>query len=154
MKKNLGLSMVEVMIGVILLALMVIPSLNVITSKTRTVTATRDHSQAAFVAQKVQETARAFKFDLIESDQYSSDPQMQKKTYEWKLKNEDDFRRHNLNGIEYLIDEVAIDPAVNKEDPDTNQSVILLLFKFTVKYTGKDGRDHSLRINTAISRRG
>ena len=46
MKKNQGLSMVEVMIGVILLALMVIPSLNVITSKTRTVTATRDHSLA------------------------------------------------------------------------------------------------------------
>lgn len=154
MSKKFGLSMVEVMIGVILLALIVIPSLNVITSKTRTVTATRDHSQAAFVAQKVQETARAFKFDLLDSDQYVSNPTMQKKTYEWKLKNEDEYRRHVLNGIEYLIDEVAIDPVFNKEDPDPNQAIILLLFKFTVKYKGKDGRDHNLRINTAIARRG
>lgn len=153
MKRN-GMSMIEIMIGVILLALIIVPSLNVITSKTRTVTATRDHSQAAFVAQKIQEMARAFKFDLLDSDKYSSDLQMQKKTYEWKLKNQDEYKRHNLNGIDYLIEDVAIDPALNKEDADPNQPAILYLFRFTVKYKGKDGRDHQLRINTAISQRG
>ena len=143
--------MVEVMIGVILLALIVIPSLNVIGTKTKTVTATRDHSQAAFVAQKIQETARAFKFALLEADQYSSEPQKQKTTFEWKLKNDDDYRKHSLNGIDYQIEEVAVDAVENKLD--STQASNLCLFKFAVKYTGKDRREHVLRINTAISRR-
>jgi len=81
-----GMSMIEIMIGVILLALIVVPSLNVIISQTKTVTATRDHSQAAFVAQKIQETCRSYRFDMIEADQYASKPAEQKKTFEWRLK--------------------------------------------------------------------
>ncbi len=153
MKKQIGMSMIEIIIGVVLLALIVVPSLNVINTKTKSVTATRDHSQAAFVAQKVQEMARAFRFDLIEADRYSSDAATQKTTFEWRVKNQDEYKKHVLNGITYLIEDLEIDPVLNKEIPDTDQRPILYLMKFAIRYTGKDGRDHELRINTAISRR-
>lgn len=148
-----GMSLIEIMIGVILLALIVVPSLNVINTKTQSVTATRDHQQAAFVAQKVQETARAFKFDLIEADRYAGDTATQQKTFEWLIKNSDELKKHSLNGIDYLIEDVEITPAINQSNPDPDQTPILLFFKFTVKYTGKDKREHRLIIDTAISRR-
>ncbi|MBR4329616.1 MAG: hypothetical protein IKP71_07160, partial [Candidatus Riflebacteria bacterium] len=61
-----AVSMVEIMIGVLLLALILIPSLNVIIGQTQTVTATRDHAQAAFIAEKVIEIARSYPFDMLE----------------------------------------------------------------------------------------
>ncbi|GAB4275290.1 MAG: hypothetical protein Kow0029_16260 [Candidatus Rifleibacteriota bacterium] len=148
-----GMSMVEIIIGVILLALIVVPSLNVINTKTQTVTATRDHAQAAFVAQKIQEMARAFKFEFIEADRYASNPELQRRTFEWKLKNDEEFKKHNLNGIDYNIEDVAIDPVLNSEDPDPDQIPIVYLLQFTIRYHGKDNRDHEMSINTAISQR-
>jgi Tfp pilus assembly protein PilE len=153
MKFKYGMSMVEIMIGVILLALIVIPSFNVITSKTKAVTSTRDHAQASFVAQKIQETARSYKFDLLEADQYISDTAKQKKTFEWKIKNEDELKKHSLNGIDYLIEDVAIDPVFNSKDPTSQDRPIIQLFKFTVKYIGKDQKEHILTVNTALSKR-
>lgn len=148
-----GMSMIEVIIGIVLLSLIVVPSLRVINTKTKTVAATRDHSQAAFVAQKVQEIARAFKFSLLEADQYSSNSQLQEKTFEWKIKNQDDLRKHTINGIDYLIEDVFLDPVLNSEITDPNQIPLLYLLQFTIKYKGKDTRDHVLSINTAISQR-
>jgi len=148
-----GMSMVEIMIGVILLALIVVPSLNVIVSQTQTVTATRDHSSAAFVAQKVQEICRSFKFDMLDADQYS-DEAKKKKTFEWKIKNDDEYRKHPINGIDYLIvpEETAIDPVLtDAAGPGSIPNVYV--FKFTIAYEGKDKRNHRLSVSTAISQR-
>ena len=146
--KKYGMSMVEVMIGAILLALMIIPSLNVILSQTQTVTATRDHSQAAYVAQKIQEMCRGYKFSFIDKDNCAGDP---KETFEWKLCNLDEFKKHTLNGITYEITNVKIDPSINKETPA--MPPFLYLLQFQIKYKGKDRREHLLEISTAISRR-
>lgn len=149
-----GMSMVEIMIGVILLALIIIPSLNVISSQTQTVTATRDHSQAAFVAQKLQEAMRSYRFNLLDADQYNSDPVMQKKTFEWKLKNADELKKHVINGIEYIVDPAltSVDPVKMKNsDPTTPPSAYLV--RFSITYKSKDGRNHRLNISTAISQR-
>ncbi len=148
-----GMSMVEIMIGVVLLALIVVPSLNVIISQTQTVTATRDHSSAAFVAQKIQEVCRSFKFDMLDADQYT-DEARKKKTFEWKIKNDDEYRKQTVNGIDYLIvpEETAIDPVLtDAAGPGSIPNVYLL--KFTVAYEGKDKRNHRLKISTAISQR-
>lgn len=149
-----GMSMIEIMIGVILLALIVVPSLNVIISQTKTVTATRDHSQAAFVAQKIQETCRSYRFDMIEADQYAAKPAEQKKTFEWRLKNDDELRKQVINGIEYKIDpdKTLIDPVPN-QFATGNPAPTVYLFKFSITYLGKDNRDHRLDISTAIAQR-
>jgi len=153
-KNNRAMSMVEIMIGVVLLALIIIPSMNVISSQTQTVTATRDHSQAAFVAQKIQEIMRSYRFNLIEADQYSSDTSRQKKTFEWKLKNADELKKHVINNIEYLIDPdlTSIDP-VKLSNSDPSNPPMAYLVRFLITYRSKDGRDHRLNISTAISQR-
>ncbi len=149
-----GMSMVEIMIGVILLSLIVVPSLNVIVSQTQTVTATRDHSAAAFVAQKVQELCRSHSFDLIEADQYSADPATQKKTFEWRLKNDDEYRRHLINGIEYLVDpEKTFVTPVPDQFASGNPAPSVYLVKFSISYKSKDKRSHRLDISTAIAQR-
>lgn len=149
-----AMSMVEIMIGVILLTLIIVPSLNVIVGQTKTVTATRDHSSAAFVAQKVQELCRSFQFDMIEAEQYNADPDKQKQTFEWRLKNDDQYRKHVVNEIEYLIDpdETSIDPLKGIQD-DASTPPIALAFGFTIKYTSKDKRDHLLKISTVVTKR-
>ncbi len=146
-----GMSLVEVMIGVVLLALIIIPSLNVITSQTKTVTATRDHANAAFLAQKIQEMCRGYTFDLIEADQYSSKPNEMKKTFEWKLKNDDNYRKHDINGISYEIKDVKIEPVKNSEAP-TDPTILNVIF-FAIEYVGKDKKTHRLEISTALSKR-
>lgn len=153
-KLTAAMSMVEIMIGVVLLALIIVPSLQVIVGQTKTVTATRDHSSAAFVAQKVQELCRSFQFDMIEADQYNSDATKQKETFEWKLKNDDEYRKHVINGITYHIDpaETRIDPIKGKFD-NADTKMVALAFRFTIKYKSKDQRDHRLEISTAVTRR-
>jgi Tfp pilus assembly protein PilE len=146
-----GMSLVEVMIGVVLLALIIVPSLNVITSQTKTVTATRDHASAAFLSQKIQEMCRGYSFDLIEADQYSSDTTQMKKTFEWKLKNDDNFKKHDINGITYEIKDVKIEPIINSEAP-TDPAIANLIF-FAIEYVGKDKKVHRLEISTALSKR-
>lgn len=148
------MSMVEIMIGVILLTLIVVPSLQVLVGQTKSVTATRDHSSAAFVAQQVQELCRSFKFDMIEADQYSSDAVKQKKTFEWKLKNDDDYSKYVVNSVEYLIDQdySRIDLIKGLHD-GPNTAPMALAFRFAINYTGKDQREHRLEISTVITRR-
>ena len=68
-----AVSLVEVMIGVFLLALILVPSLNVVISQTQTVTSTRDHSQAAFLADKILETAKAWNFNMLDEDRFTSE---------------------------------------------------------------------------------
>lgn len=153
MKKiKTGMSMIEILIGVILLALIIVPSLNVILSQTKTVTSTRDHSQAAFVAQKIQEILRSYKFSLIEAEQYAADQALQKRTFEWKLKNSDELKKQVINNIVYLIDDVKID-AVKNPAAGPEQAICAYVVSYSIKYTGKDMRNHRLDISTAISLR-
>ena len=153
-KNRFGMSMIEIMIGVMLLALILVPSLNVVISQTQTVTATRDHSQAAFLAQKIIETARACSFPMLDADQYNDVPDTQKKTFEYKLKNVDEYKIYNLNGITYTIDPemTSIDP-INTIGAETNTLPSLYAFKFSINYEGKDGRNHYLDISTIIAQR-
>jgi len=149
-----GLSMVEVMIGAILLALIVIPSLNVISTQTQTVTATRDHSQAAFVAQKLQEIMRSYRFNMLDADQYDADHTRRNRTFEWKLKNSDELKRHVINGIEYLIDpaQTSVEP-VKLKNTDPASPPTAYLVRFSITYKSKDSRNHLLNVSTAISQR-
>lgn len=151
---RLGMSMVEIMIGVIILALVLIPSLNVIVSETKTVNATRDHTQASFFAQKILESAHACKFDLLDANQYDHDPATQKTTFEYMLKNNEDFRTETINGIRYEVvktDKDQVKYAADKNDPDVRPNMVFL--SFTVKYTGQDKNTHTLDIHTTINKR-
>ncbi len=149
-----GMSMVEIMIGVIILALVLIPSLNVIISETKIVNATRDHTQASFFAQKILESAHACNFDLLDANQYKDDPATQKTTFEYALQNNEDFRTETINGIKYEVvkkDDDLVKYAADKNDPDVRPNMVFL--SFTVKYIGQDKNPHTLDIHTAINRR-
>lgn len=145
--------MVEIMIGVILLALIIVPSLNVIVSQTRTVTATRDHAQAAMLAQKIQEICRSYKFNLISAAPYTNDISMQQRTFEWRLKNLDEMNKYLINGVEYRVDPASIKIAAAENANETEQIPILYMLSFSIDYTGKDNRSHRLDIATAIAKR-
>lgn len=152
-RNNSGMSMVEIMIGVILLALIIVPSLNVIISQTRTVTATRDHAQAAMLAQKIQEICRSYKFDLISAAPHAGDIAMQQRTFEWRLKNLDEMNKYVINGIEYRVDPASVKITAAENANETEQIAILYLFSFSIDYTGNDNRDHRLDIATAVAKR-
>jgi type II secretory pathway pseudopilin PulG len=155
MIKRNGLTMIEIMVGVILLTLILLPSLNVIISKTRSVGATRDHAQAALIAQNLIEACRAHTFDLIEADQYNTkDPLKKEKTFEWKLLNSPELNDTLMNGINYRVDpaNTFIDPIKSKllpaDAPDT-----AYLFKLTLNYSSKDGKAHIFSLSTVIAQR-
>ena len=120
-----------------------------ILSDTRSVKATRDHVSAAFLAQKMFETARSFKFELLDSEQYSSEPDKQKKTLEWILKNDTNMNQQKINGILYKITNVNIEPVKNKNAVD--DPWFLVLFSFAIEYQSPDGRSHRLDLATGIA---
>ncbi len=151
-----AVSMIEIMIGVLLLALILIPSLNVIIGQAQTVTSTRDHAQAAFLAEKILEIARSYPFDMLEEERHNNDNDSSKKekTFEYRLKNKEEYNTHVVNGITYKIDPkgVFIDPITTKNaDKDSIPNICAV--KFTIQYTGKDGRDHHLDIHTILAQR-
>ncbi|RCK81559.1 MAG: hypothetical protein OZSIB_0693 [Candidatus Ozemobacter sibiricus] len=142
-----GVSLVEILIGLILLALVMIPSLTVILSDTKAVTGTRDHTMAAFVAQNLLETARNYKFAYLDADQYAGKPDIQQTTFEYALTHQ--LKEKTVNGIKYEVKDARIDPVKNTLAPD--EPPILVLVKFAIEYTGADGRNHRLDISTAIA---
>ncbi len=142
-----GVSLVEILIGIILLVLVLIPSLTVILSETKAVTGTRDHTMAAFVAQNLIETARNYKFAYLDADQYSGQPDIQQTTFEYALTHQ--LKEKTINGIKYEVKDARIDPVKNTLAPD--EPPILVLFKFAIEYTGTDGRNHRLDLSTAIA---
>lgn len=149
-----GVSMVEIMIGVLLLALILLPSLNVMISQTQTVTKTRDHSQAAFLAQKIFEIAHSSGFNMLDAERYPNDPEKQKKTLEYKLKNDTNYNTYKMNGITYTLDKdyTSIDPIKTTEASNDTLPVLYAL-KYRIVYTGKDNREHHLDIQTLLSQR-
>ncbi len=153
-----AVSLVEVMIGVILLALILIPSLNVVISQTQTVTATRDHSQAAFLANKMLEIAKSFPFNMLDSDRYQSNTEEYKKTFEYKLQNEEDneYNTYEMNGITYKISRdkkyTSID-SISSINSGSEAIPKIYAFKYRIEYKGKDGKEHHLDIHTILSPR-
>lgn len=148
-KEQAGLSLIEVMIGVIILALAIIPSLNVIFSETKTVVATRDHSQAAFLAQQIMEKARAYSFKFLDEDDTTLTADEKKKTLEYVMKNDNAENSFNINGINYLIEDFKVTRVPTKTDA-TFMPIALVSYK--IKYQGKDKRPHEIAIDTAISK--
>lgn len=153
MKNKNGVSMIEIMIGVLFLALILLPSLNVIIGKTQTVSATRDHAQAALVAQRLQEICRSYSFDMIEANQYNSDIPTMEKTFEWKLLNTPELNNITMNGISYKVTPAgtSIDPIKNGTTSISPPAVYL--FKLTLNYQAKDRKNHTLTVSTAIAQR-
>ncbi len=154
-----AMSMIEIMIGVMLLALILIPSLNVIIGQTQTVTATRDHAQAAFLADKIIEIARSYPFDMLDEEHHaqSSDPNSAdkaKKTFEHRMKNEEKYNTFEVNGITYKVNPqtISVDPIKVKDAAENDIPTVYALF-YTIEYTGKDGRQHSLDIHTILAQR-
>ncbi|MBF0502516.1 MAG: prepilin-type N-terminal cleavage/methylation domain-containing protein [Candidatus Riflebacteria bacterium] len=145
-----GMSLIEVMIGVIILALVLIPSLNVIVSETRTVTATRDHLSAVFVGQRVLETARTFRYDFLDADRYTAGSAEQKRTLEWQMINDPAKNKMTVNGIDFKVSDFKIEPVKNKNDPSA--APIMVLMSYTIDYIGKDSHNHRLDVTTALAR--
>lgn len=156
--KRSGMSMTEVMIGVLLLALILIPSLNAITSQTKTVTSTRDYAQVAFFAQNLIEQCRSYPFDLIEADHHK-DEKMKGKTFEWRLLNDEGTNTLKTNGIEYKVDtsKTRIDGISNAESNSNNENETSLppiwLFKLVINFKSSNGTEHVFDVSTAIAKR-
>ena len=149
-----AVSMVEIMIGVLLLALILIPSLNVIISQTQTVTSTRDHAQAAFIAEKIIEIARSYPFDMLEEERHNDDASKKENTFEYRLKNKEEYNTFVSNGITYKVDpeSIFIDP-IKAKDADKDDVPTIYAIKYTIQYVGKDGRDHHLDMHTILAQR-
>lgn len=163
-----GVSMVEVMIGVIILGLVLVPSLQVLLTGTRTVTATRDHLGAVFLAQHLFETARTYPFNRLDMHQFPPGSQEEKECLEWDLLNDggdpayDKIKRiQNINGVTYEIllgeSRRSILSGASPDglkllrsnlDPEPQPSVAL--FQFAIVFRGQDGKEHEQRFATAI----
>lgn len=142
------------MVGVILLTLILLPSLNVIIGKTRSVGATRDHAQAALIAQNHIETCRAHAFNLIAADSNTTDTSLLEKTFHWKLLNQSAYSDVLMNGIHYKVDKAntLITPVKSKVLP-ADAPPTAYLFKLTLNYDSKDGKSHIFSVSTVISQR-
>ncbi len=154
-----GMSIVEVCIGVILLALILIPSMNVLSHGTATVTATRDHLEAVYMAQRVMEAARTYDFNFLAESQQSTQAEKQK-TFEYDAKNDDNTnpldrvkQKEQINGVVYEIDKDSfkIEQVTNRSD--TNAKVPVVVYRFSIVYKSRDGKNHELPVSAAISRR-
>lgn len=144
-----GLSMVEIMIGVIILALAVIPSLNVIFSETKTVVATRDYSQAAFIGQQIMEKARSYSFRFLDQDDTTLSTDEKNRTLEYRMQNEAAENTIPINGVTYTIEEFKVTPVPKKGDANFKP---IVLVSYKIRFKGKDNKNHELEINTAISK--
>lgn len=155
---RLGMSIVEVCIGVILLALILIPSMNVLSHGTATVTATRDHLEAVYMAQRVMEAARTYDFNFLAISQQSGSAEQQK-TFEYDAKNDSADpldrvkQKEVINGITYEIETATFAIQQGKNRSDANANVPVVAYRFSIVYTSRDGKKHELPVSAAISRR-
>lgn len=149
MKQRCGMSLVEIAIGVIILALILLPSLNVITSGTRSVVATRDHLQAVFVAQQMMEKTRIYPFKFLDEDHKGLTAAEKAKTLEAVMRDNPASHTLKINDVNYNITDFSIAEVENIKDP-TLKSMALVSFKILYKPRGKT-KDNELEIHTAIS---
>lgn len=124
--------MTEVMLGILIMAVVIFPSLTVIMNETKAITGTREHTQAAFIAQRVLEAARTYKFDNLE--QFGTEHQA--KTF-------------TVNKIDYLVQNLLLEEITTTDPPD---KIAARKLSFSVQYKTREGRESKLDIATIIAR--
>ena len=127
-----GVTLTEIVLGVMIMAIVIFPSLTVIMSETKAITGTREHTQAAFVAERVMEAARTYNFDNL-PDFGSS---YQAKTF-------------SFNNIAYIIQNLVFEDITTN---DTPAKVIARKLSFSVQYKTREGRESNLEVATIIAR--
>jgi hypothetical protein len=146
-------TLIEILTGAIILALVLIPSLYVLISNTSTISSTRDHVMAAFWAQRILEIARTYPFDKLDMDQFPVGDVRRKDTLEYDMIADDATKDRiplgeQINHIKYFLEDVKVGYVKTKSDPAANAK--LCLISFTVKYTGLDQRTHKFDVHTAV----
>lgn len=131
--RSRGFSLVEVAVGVLIMAIVIFPSLNVIMNETKAVSGTREHSQAAFVAHRVIETARTYNFDRLQQEFQAN--------YAGQT--------FKINDIDFTIGDFALEE-VKSSDPAN--VVLAKKIAFSVTYKTREGKEHKLEIATLVSR--
>lgn len=147
--------MVEIMVGVIILALVLIPSLWVLISNAQSITSTRDHVMAGFIAQRILETIRTCPFDMLDQDQTFSVTGNEKKTLEYDMNHDDATPdriplSEKINNITYFLKEGKVE--YGKSAADTTQKLHVAYISFKIEYQGLDGKSHRLDIQTAVTK--
>lgn len=148
---NSGVTMIEIAVGVIILALILIPAMNVISGETKAVVSTKDYAQAVFIAQQVMEKARTFPFEALDMDRDGLSTQAKEITYEFLVKNKDEYNAFNVNGLLYKVNNFDIRELGSKFDSDPKARKAVALLAFEVEFTGKDKKKHVMEFHTAIS---
>ncbi|MBI3038655.1 hypothetical protein HYY75_06350 [bacterium] len=144
-----GMSMIEILIGVVILSLVLIPSMNVLSSGTQTVLSTRDHEQATFFAQQILEKLRSYPFEYLDKDRFPANSAESKKTFEYEMEKDQNKNTRKINEIIYSVKSFKIIEVQHKADLNVQPS--LALVSFFIEYTTKDGKPHSVEFNTAVS---
>lgn len=127
-----GASLVEICVGALILAIVVIPSLLVISGELRTVIGTREHQHAAEVARQVIESARTCHFEQLD-----------------RFVAEQANRVVTIDQIDYHLDGLRLD-AVQSTDPPGRTVAHRLVF--SVRFRGREGRTLQLDVATLIGR--
>jgi len=130
-------SLTEIMVGVAIMAIVIFPVLHVILSETKVVTGTREHSQAAFLGQRILETARTYNFAKLDAfvTEYSG-------------------KEFNVNETKYKVEGMDL-VNIQTTDPtpvDDKDKIAAKRLKFSIKYTTRDNNHLSLDLATIIAR--
>ncbi len=142
------MSLIEITIGVIILALVLIPAMNVITGGTKSVISTRDHVQAVFISQQIIERLRTYPFKFLDEDHPGLTSAEKAKTFESEMKNLNQYKQYNVNNILYEIKNFDIKEAAHQ---NVNVQKSFALVSFEIEYVGKDGKRHGLDFHTAVA---
>lgn len=127
-----GVTLTEVMVGVLIMAIIIFPSLGVIMNETKVITGTREHTQAAFLAERIIEVARSYNFEKL--DQFGSEYQAK------------DFE---MNKVTYRV-ETCVFTDVKTTDPADN--IVAKKLSLVVTYSLKSGKEQKLDVSTIIAR--
>ncbi|MBI3038151.1 hypothetical protein HYY75_03735 [bacterium] len=124
-------SLAEIMVGIVIMAVIFFPTLTAIMSETKTVTGTRDHSQAAFLGQRILETARTYNFEKL--DKFADE-------YRGKV--------FKFNEVDFKIENIDLSEIKTKDPPG---KIAAKKLTFSIKYTSQR-RDLSLDLASVIGR--
>jgi len=157
------MSIVETLVGIIILALVLIPGLNVLISGTKSIRATRDHVLAAYFAHRALETVRSYPFDSLVRQQWP-DGSIEA---EMTLQSDMEGKKGGTTGfslteklkayeqINWVIYEV-VNPKIelcSTDGPARKPSEALFAkISFQVRFTTPDGRIQTLDVATARAR--
>ncbi len=151
--REYGFSMVEIAVGVIILALVMIPAFNVISGGAKTVVSTKDQNQAVFIAQQVMERARSFPFDSLAFDHDGLSNEAKLRTFEHEMKNNPEFNSFNINGINYRVVNLDIKEIGSKFSKNKEGKKSSALISFEVEYEGKNRQKrHSLEFHSVLAK--